>query len=746
MGGVTKSISKAFKSIVKVFTGVINSVIGFVGDIFGFVLAPFGAFDTPDVPNPEQEAQGAKVTKQGTNVAIPVIYGYRRTGGAVIFAETNGTSNQYLYIVYAICEGEIEGIKRVIVNDVDLPLPTNKYAFNSIISVTEGRFKDRIQMEFFSGTDNQSQSSLANQTPTWPTKPRQMPGLAYAVMRFEWKEIKTQEDADNNPFSGGIPKVQFDVLGKKVYDVRTHGGGLTLANDYANLTKSYSFNPANCLLDYMMNPRYGAGFKKEEINADSFKVAANKYEQTVNYSNSQSGRALTLNAVLDTRNKVLDNAKTLLGGCRGIMPFVQGRYKLKVEDGGNATDISSTTVTVAYDVDKDVIVGGISLTGEQKSTKYNQVIVNYIDPDLQFSSQQIIFNRSGDQVADEDEVLSGEFTFNTLTNKAIARDLGQMIYDKSRTQRQIKFKATQELLDVEVGDIIRVTDTVLDLNLKTFRVVGMKLNNDATIDIEAIEHDATLYPFTKGEQVEIPPSLYLPDEFTVIPYVRPLPQTPVGILPPNDPDNPGGDNDELPPTWDRPINGINTFLPTADYWNNGITYEFVTNHALGIDKSTGNIVTILRDYTRPYERGGPTIHIEHRINFPADRLINFIRITRHEHNHPDYEIGNPNIISDTYVNLYTSSQGFPVQVGFTAQPSTTYVVVKWLKLLNGDEFEYPDDSELPNSYTYYDYLNKKQVTGRNLTAYFNYIVQNAYTLLPSLGNGTGGIVINQRLG
>ena len=47
-------------------------------------------------------------------------------------------------------------------------------------------------------------------------------------MRFEWKEVKTQEDADNNPFAGGIPNVKFDVFGRKVYDVRAHGSTVSL--------------------------------------------------------------------------------------------------------------------------------------------------------------------------------------------------------------------------------------------------------------------------------------------------------------------------------------------------------------------------------------------------------------------------------------------------------------------------------------------------------------------------------------
>ena len=562
MGGIIKSIGKIVKGIVKGVIGVVKSIVNFVGDMFGFVLNPFGAMDTPQVGDPGQQAQGIQVTKQGTTVPVPVIYGFRRVGGVNIFTETNGQSNKYLYVVYALSEGEIHGVGKVLVNDVELPLPSGGvYSAGTIHSVTQksSRYKDRIQLQFFYGTETQGQSSLAGESASWNKKRRTLPGLAYAVMRFEWKEIKTQEDADNNPFSGGIPQVKFDVFGKKVYDVRTHtAGNLDLSGSYASRSKSYSFNPANCLLDYLENPRYGAGMAASEINAESFRIAANKYEQIVNYSATQTGRAMTMNAVVDTGQKILDNVKILIAGARGIMPFTQGRYKLKVEDGGNATDITSATVNVALDVDKDLIIGGISMEGERKNTKYNQVIVNYIDPDIDFTAQQKVHTVTGDQTIDNDEELTGEFTFQTLTNPSIARDLAEMIYQKSRAQRTVAFQGTQEFLNTEVGDIIRITDPILDLSLQTFRIVGLTLRADGNVNVECIEHDATLYPFVSGDQVEVPPPLYRPDEFTVIPYVRPLPENPLGIVPPFDPDNPGVDPN-LPPSFDDPLPAINRF-------------------------------------------------------------------------------------------------------------------------------------------------------------------------------------------
>jgi hypothetical protein len=54
------------------------------------------------------------LSNEPSNTApLPVVYGSRRMGATVVFAEVNGGANQYLDVVYAICEGEIDSIGTV---------------------------------------------------------------------------------------------------------------------------------------------------------------------------------------------------------------------------------------------------------------------------------------------------------------------------------------------------------------------------------------------------------------------------------------------------------------------------------------------------------------------------------------------------------------------------------------------------------------------------------------------------------
>ena len=73
MGFIKKPIGKIIKGIKKVIKGMTS----FVGDVFGFLLKPFSNFGLPNV-DPEMIAAGVKIQKPGTNIGIPIVYGFRR--------------------------------------------------------------------------------------------------------------------------------------------------------------------------------------------------------------------------------------------------------------------------------------------------------------------------------------------------------------------------------------------------------------------------------------------------------------------------------------------------------------------------------------------------------------------------------------------------------------------------------------------------------------------------------------------
>ena len=597
MGAIIDFVEDVVDTVVDVVVDVVETVVDVVEDAVDFITDPFGSLK-PDMPtgSPATEAnnraQGIKLTRRGSSLPIPVVYGFRRVGGRVVYAETNGTDNKNLYVVYAFCEGEIEGFKNIIIDGDQAFVFSDKSTHEGITTISSGKYftgtDSLVQFQLFHGTDAQNQSTLANEAATWSNKNRKLPGIAYGVFKFTWYEKQSNDDPFQSPWRGGLPQIQIDVLGKKVFDCTTITTGATaLPSAYASLTKTYESgvgnNPVNCLLDYMLNPRYGAGMNIENISPESFRIAANKLNQTVTYTeDGTQGPAMTINGVIDTQKQIFDNIKQLLQGCRSMMPFVQGKYKVKVEDAGNATDITSSTVEIAQDLDDDNIIGGIQMASEKKSTKYNKVVVNFVHPDLEFSNQQVIKDQTSDfATADNSETLLGEFDFPLLTNEAIARDIARIIVLKSRTARTIKFTATQESMNLEPGDVIRITQTIPNLSLKTFRVTGIEINNNMTVTIQAVEHDASLYPYVTQPQVEIPPSLFLPSQYVFTPTPKVQTTTPLTVSPPN---STATVNNTLPT---QPINteqlyAVKTFGQTVSGSNSNVHGNFTTSSVLGI--------------------------------------------------------------------------------------------------------------------------------------------------------------------
>src|SRR6056300_718806 len=102
-----------------------EKAVDFVGDVIGDVIG--WIMPQPEIPDygdnlADQTNNGALVNKFSANAYIPIIYGTRKVGGNVVFLETSGADNQYLYMVIVLGEGEIDGIDALFINDQQVTL------------------------------------------------------------------------------------------------------------------------------------------------------------------------------------------------------------------------------------------------------------------------------------------------------------------------------------------------------------------------------------------------------------------------------------------------------------------------------------------------------------------------------------------------------------------------------------------------------------------------------------------------
>ena len=227
----------------------------------------------------------------------------------------------------------------------------------------------------------------------------------------------------------------------------------------------------------------------------------------------------SINGVVDTSARVIDNVQHFLRTCRGFLPYSKGTYKLKIE----------TTGTASITLTDDDIIGGIQVKQVSANERYNRVIANYCNPLNEFESDQSQFPPiddnelpTADQYAtmladDNDKPLEGTFDFDFITNSYQAEEMAEVILRRSRNNLTVSLNATGEAMDLEVGDIVNITHTGMGFSAKPFRVQNINLNGDFTVSLVLQEYQASAYTWaTKEPRADIPDTT-LPNVFDINP-------------------------------------------------------------------------------------------------------------------------------------------------------------------------------------------------------------------------------------
>ena len=503
--GIGNIVRRALSPVLK-FLGVNPLVALGVSLFLAWILRPKVAeiedFGTNEFDDFER---GLLLNKQSNDANIPVIYGERLVGGTRVFMETSGTDNTYLYMAIVMSEGEINDIEEIRVDDKAVTW-ASALSDGSEVEVGSGdsnfykNSESLIRVEPHFGTDGQSASSLLSTLSSWGSN-HKLSGLCYLALRFKW----------NQDAFTGIPKVQAKIQGKKV---------VFYNSSLAAQTAAFKTNPAWCLLDYLTNTRYGKGIAISEIDLTSFYDASVVCEtQVTPYSGASDINIFDTNTAIDTSQKIIDNVREILKGCRGYLPYTNGKYKLIIETTGSA----SITLT------EDDIIGGYNLSIPTKNERYNRVIVGFVNPARNFQVDEVQFPpiddsglSSADQhanmkTADGGFLLEGRFTFKTLTSPYQAEEMAEVILRRSREALTLGINVSFDAYDLAIGDIVNITHSSLGFSAKAFRVMGLTFNEDYTIGLSLVQYEASHYTWASKAQVSSTPSTNLPNPFTIQP-------------------------------------------------------------------------------------------------------------------------------------------------------------------------------------------------------------------------------------
>lgn len=428
----------------------------------------------------QDAAKGVLLNKNSNIDYIPVIYGTRRVGGTRVFVSTKDVSggdvNEYLYIALVLSEGEVESITDLKFDDVD---------------ASDSRFSGLVSYNVYLGEDDQDADPLLQEAPDW-TSDHRLKGVAYIALR-----LKYNQDAWS-----GIPTITALVQGKKLYDPRTQ-------------QTVFSSNPALCLYDYLTNTRYGKGLLLSAIDIPAFIAAANDCDnfEITPYSGANNIKIFQCNYVLNPEEKILDNVRDILAGCRGFLPFSNGKYSLKIDKSSSSLKTFNT----------DNILGGINIKGGDKNATQNRNMVKFANADIDYQPDQAAYpDYNSTEDADyleenNDERLQDTVELKSCTNYYIARDFARILTRRSRNQLRVNFQADSSGLEVAVADVITVNHPTPDWGDKLFQVEEIALNSDMTVNILAVEYDPSIYTYDESAIQKTYPDTNLPNPFSVSP-------------------------------------------------------------------------------------------------------------------------------------------------------------------------------------------------------------------------------------
>jgi hypothetical protein len=342
--------------------------------------------------------------------------------------------------------------------------------------------------------------------------------------RYEWVKADYDNDGNQTVFNPwqGFPTIQVEIEGRKVLTGDYSGHATTTDNTYGSEIGSfaYSDNPADCLLDYLRNPRYGKDLHDHRIDWASFRSAqqlCNTNDSNTNFGgNLGQADFLNCNTFLKPEDKIFNNAKKLLQSCRGFLPYVNGQYRLDIETG-------ESDPTTLLELTDDKIIGAIKIAGQDKNTKYNQAKVTFNNKEKDFESDTAIFSSSTFLTEDGGEDLILNIGAPSIIERERALQYAEYLVKRSRKQLSVTLTATAEAQDLVAGDLVTITHryervgdatgtAVEDFLFKAptsasytapemiFRVVSQKLNYDGTVDLQLLEHQNDIYQVTQQQE------------------------------------------------------------------------------------------------------------------------------------------------------------------------------------------------------------------------------------------------------
>ena len=523
LAGIAAAASAAAAAGTGLFFATLFSVTGLTAFAVGAGLSLISRALAPKLNLSAQMGGRSVMTREAAH-SRKIVYGRARIGGNVVYLESSGTDNKYLYLVTAIAAHEIDAYEQVWFNDEKVWDGGN---FTSAWATTgNSSTSPYVDLSFHLGNQTTADSGLVAASSKW-TANHKLLDTAYMV-------VKLTHDVDK--FAQGLPNISTVIRGKKVLDPSDN-------------STAWSQNPALCIYDYLRDTKYGLGESAANILTSSVTTAKGVCDEAVSLAAGGTQPRYTIDGVVDTASSIKSNIETMTGSMIGRLIYSGGKFEI------HAGEYVAPTITI----DESMAVGEITVQTKQSrrnafngvkgvfvSEDDNYVVADYpaqqskttagnfevtSPPSVRYKILEIGSTDftligaasntvgldftatgagAGDGVAslflaqDGDPIyldMALPFTINNIRAQRIAK----LALLRSRQQEAITIPCNLTALKFKIGDNISVSNTRLGYSGKVFEVVGYSMGFNAdqmVVNVEAIETAASIWNWqTSDEEV-----------------------------------------------------------------------------------------------------------------------------------------------------------------------------------------------------------------------------------------------------
>ena len=565
----------AFQALPLIAQLVVRFVVGFaISAAAGSLLAK-----TPPKPQaiPLEDPGRTDTIRQGAAPRASV-YGETRVGGIVVYAEASGgEKNQFLSVLIAVAGHEIAGFEEFWFADEALVLSGD---------AVQGRFLNHANVYTHIGTDTQAADSVlvAASEGGWTTAHR-LRRIAYWHARLKWPTDQ-DDDYDRIWTDFHLDGMRARVRGKLLYDPRDAGTRFSnnpalairdyLVNrlqvtaaeiddttvsaaanvceeqvDVVNTTQTFTADATTDVLtltDELRNLRRGCVVRVSTdgtlptglsagVDYYYMPVTVTSGRLATSYANALAGTQIDITGAgsgthtLTLRSEprytmaavVLDSdepglvLRTMAQSMGGAVAYTGGKWSVWAGESGTAT----------ITLDEDDLVGPITVAARRpRNSIFNAVKPLYRDPDRFYQQATAPGIENSTYVSDDngDEIWQ-ELQLPFTDTDTAAQRLAKIELERARQQISVDFPARLTALQLKVWDVVNVTHANFGWSAKKFRVIGLRMNDDDSVQLTLTEEAAAMWSWS-AEETTVDPA---PD--TNLPNYRNVsaPPTPISV-------------------------------------------------------------------------------------------------------------------------------------------------------------------------------------------------------------------------